>query len=227
MVSLTVHQARLVFAPPQGAYDLHRDLCRAFGGPRCGAYLFRSDVDRGEQAARRVVLVQSTGPGNWSLLADRVTSSEAHERTFELAEGARFRFFLRANVTQAKKASLHELAEVRGEAFRKLRGKRVAVWGESELIAWLRRQGARWGFRLMETDFKQDDTSSTAVPAVRVALGRDVEWRGNGQRGKHAGADFEGLLIVEDPERLSDAVRSGIGPAKAFGFGLLSLGRVL
>ena len=34
---------------------------------------------------------------------------------------------------------------------------------------------------------------------------------------------FEGTLIVNDPTVLVSAVRSGIGPGKAFGCGLLSL----
>ena len=39
------------------------------------------------------------------------------------------------------------------------------------------------------------------------------------------GVRFNGLLQVTDPEKLMQAVRNGIGPAKAFGFGLLSLAR--
>lgn len=37
-------------------------------------------------------------------------------------------------------------------------------------------------------------------------------------------ARYEGLLTVADPARLRAAIESGIGPAKAFGFGLLSVG---
>lgn len=54
--------------------------------------------------------------------------------------------------------------------------------------------------------------------------------RGKGHRYKkqnipHFGVRFDGLLCVTDPETLVEAVRQGIGPAKAFGFGLLSLAR--
>jgi CRISPR system Cascade subunit CasE len=56
-------------------------------------------------------------------------------------------------------------------------------------------------------------------------LGRDVDWRGNSQRGHHAGVDFEGILVVENAEALAQTVHKGIGPGKAFGFGLLSLAR--
>jgi len=34
---------------------------------------------------------------------------------------------------------------------------------------------------------------------------------------------YEGLLQVTDPHLLVEAVRAGIGSAKGFGFGLLSL----
>lgn len=223
MVSLTFHLARLVFAPPQRDYDLHRDLCHAFTSRRDGTYLFRSDLDRSSRPVRRVVLVQSSEPADWTRLAGRLASHEVTKRDWILRAGDHFRFFLRANATRAKKASLRELAKVRGEAFRALRGKRVGVRGEAQLVAWLRRQGERYGFRLIETDFRQEDGTTVAVPALRVLEGRDVEWRGRDKRGQHVGADFEGLLTVENPEQLAVALRRGIGAGKAFGFGLLSL----
>ena len=39
-----------------------------------------------------------------------------------------------------------------------------------------------------------------------------------------AGALFDGRLVVKDADRIRDAMAQGIGPGKAFGFGLLSLG---
>jgi CRISPR system Cascade subunit CasE len=42
----------------------------------------------------------------------------------------------------------------------------------------------------------------------------------------HFGVRFDGLLRVEDPERLKIGLSSGIGSAKGFGFGLLSLARI-
>jgi CRISPR system Cascade subunit CasE len=39
-----------------------------------------------------------------------------------------------------------------------------------------------------------------------------------------SGALFDGRLVVNDADRLRHAVGQGIGPGKAFGFGLLSLG---
>jgi hypothetical protein len=66
MASVTLHLARLVFAPPQRDYQIHSDLCTAFGDRRQGAYVFRTDIDKKQRPLRRVVLVQSIEPGDWS-----------------------------------------------------------------------------------------------------------------------------------------------------------------
>jgi len=223
MDALTLHYAKLVFAGAQTIYELHRDLSRALGKRDTAGYLFRTDIDRSERPPKRVVLVQSRAPGEWGTLGDKLALLEVRKRKWELERSQRYRFFLRANATRAKKARLHELANVRGKPFRDERGKRVAVRGEAELFAWLGRQGVAHGFRCVETSFPQEDGPPALVPAVRILPERDVEWRGNGKRGRHAGVDFEGLLEVRDAGRMALALQSGIGPAKAFGFGLLSL----
>jgi len=45
----------------------------------------------------------------------------------------------------------------------------------------------------------------------------------DGARQFHLAVQFDGRLRVTDPGALKEAVRSGIGSAKAYGFGLLSL----
>ncbi|MEL7170368.1 MAG: type I-E CRISPR-associated protein Cas6/Cse3/CasE, partial [Bacteroidota bacterium] len=42
----------------------------------------------------------------------------------------------------------------------------------------------------------------------------------------HFGVRFDGVLRVDNSVKVLDALRQGIGPAKAFGFGLLSLAPV-
>ena len=44
-----------------------------------------------------------------------------------------------------------------------------------------------------------------------------------GHRGKHISVDFRGVLHVMAPDIFNAAFQNGIGPAKAFGFGLLML----
>ena len=44
-----------------------------------------------------------------------------------------------------------------------------------------------------------------------------------GTHGLHAAVELQGVLEVTDPAQFRDTFRRGLGPAKAFGFGLLVL----
>ncbi len=223
MDALTLHYSKVFFAGVQSIYDLHRDLSRVLGKRDTAGYLFRTDLDRTAGASRRVALVQSRSPGNWKALGDKVAQTEERQRVWRLEAGQRYRFFLRGNATVAKKAALHELANATKEEFRAARGKRLAIRGEAALLGWLESQGKKHGFGLVETAFPQEDAADKLIPAVRLGQAHDVEWRANGKHGQHTGADFEGLLEVVEAAKLTAAVERGIGPAKAFGYGLLSL----
>ena len=39
--------------------------------------------------------------------------------------------------------------------------------------------------------------------------------------GLHSAVEFQGVLVVTDPAKFHETFTRGIGPAKAFGFGLL------
>jgi CRISPR system Cascade subunit CasE len=227
-ITVKLHYARLVFGPKRrrGAYELHRDLCHAFDSERDGAYLFRADVDRRARPARVVALVQSPGPADWARIGDKLDDCQTREHEWRLTAGAAYRFFLRANATRAKKAEHSDFAEADPGTFRAARGKRVPIRGEPALTDWLVRQGQGHGFEVAETPFAQDDRPPLGVRALRITEGRDVDWRVDGRHGHHAGTDFEGLLRVTDANALASALRTGIGPGKAFGFGMLSLARV-
>lgn len=87
-------------------------------------------------------------------------------------------------------------------------GKRVSLRGEDSLRAWLDRKSAPAGFH---------------AESVRI---REARWRDTkgGQSSRTiAAVRFDGVFVVTDADKLSEAVRNGIGPQKAFGFGLLSL----
>jgi CRISPR system Cascade subunit CasE len=233
-MDVTLYQAKLTFVPAQPIYELHCDLSRVLGKRDKSACLYRTDVDRNARPVKRIVLVQSRAPGDWNVLREasqrgaQLIGCAMKERALKLAAGQRYRFFLRANAVQAKKASLRELADVRGDAFRAARGKRTAIRGETALRSWLARQAERCGFTVETTEFWDDNGATASVPSVRISIspGRDVAWRSKGRRGEHAGTDFEGILRVVDADKLATALQAGIGPAKAFGFGLLTLARI-
>jgi CRISPR system Cascade subunit CasE len=84
---------------------------------------------------------------------------------------------------------------------------------------WLKSMGASRGFRPLEDE---------PVPLFMEALRTAVRKPDNQDPTKisvkcfNAGL-FDGVLVCTDPDRLRDAVIEGLGNAKAFGFGLLSL----
>jgi CRISPR-associated protein Cas6/Cse3/CasE subtype I-E len=63
---------------------------------------------------------------------------------------------------------------------------------------------------------------------VVVPLGDRQSRRPDPQRGvvglvTHVGVRFDGLLTVVDPVRFVQTLETGVGSAKGFGFGLLSI----
>jgi CRISPR system Cascade subunit CasE len=102
-------------------------------------------------------------------------------------------------------------------------GKRVELRGDDQWLAWLARKGEQHGFRVGEVQ-------ATELPdVVAQKIGR-VVGRKEGTTGTRKltffGVLFEGALEVCDRARFLAAVRAGVGPGKAFGFGLLSVARL-
>lgn len=80
---------------------------------------------------------------------------------------------------------------------------------------WLVRQAERHGFDLMP--------SATGEPDAAVVGRRRTVFFRDGQRVVIAVAEFAGNLQVQDPARLCRALTAGIGHARAYGCGLLTL----
>lgn len=86
-------------------------------------------------------------------------------------------------------------------------GKRSGL-PDKEKVAWLVRKAELGGFNLL---------------GGRV-LEEGVVWaRRKGEKVNLSVATFEGVLTVEDKARFRQTLEQGIGPAKAFGMGLLSI----
>ncbi len=116
-------------------------------------------------------------------------------------------------------------------------GPRVALLKPEEQTQWLVRQGERHGFALVPQErtwvARPDPATPEALDAPDapsfVLTGASV--RTGGARGRqrdrltHNAVTFDGELTVTDAEAFRAALRSGIGPARAYGFGLLSVRR--
>lgn len=87
---------------------------------------------------------------------------------------------------------------------------RVPVVGEDSLRNWLIRK----------------TEGICSFEKVIVSHREEMHFRKAGIPGKIVSVDYEGLLAPHDPEALLLLIKQGIGPAKAFGCGLLLLKRL-
>jgi hypothetical protein len=91
---------------------------------------------------------------------------------------------------------------------------------------WLAQMGAGKGFRVVD-----EESSPLLMEGVHTIVRNPGTERGGSNQDKstekryNAGL-FDGVLICTDPDRLRDALINGVGHAKAFGFGLLSIAPV-
>jgi CRISPR system Cascade subunit CasE len=190
-----------------GADQVHVDRRRDAG------FLFRIDPLR---AARVAILVQSAVPPDWDYAFHNggyLLAAPPEVRPYDpsFATGERLAFRLVANPT--KRLTKNSRERDGTSVAPRWVGKRVPVPSE-HLYEWLARRAAGGGFSIAE--------HSRAVQPGYVYLNKKAD--GPGQRLRSA--RYDGLLEVADPELFRKTVATGIGPGKAFGFGLLSVARV-
>lgn len=162
-----------------------------------------------------VVIVQAEARPNTAVLpSDYVRAAirvrDDLEHAFScIQNGQKLHFRLRANVT--KKLATQQQSN----------GKRVAITNAEEQVAWLLRKSQHAGFSVLPDPFAIDGYALTVID----------EGKSHGVKRKHLtpnklthlGVRYEGSLEVTDAILFADALRNGIGPAKAYGFGLLSV----
>jgi CRISPR system Cascade subunit CasE len=141
------------------------------------------------------------------------SSSEALEliavRPFKVSfyEGQRLRFRLRANPIKTIKDKSKGEQIKNGKAY--IRTVRVPLIQEEQLHAWLKRKFE--GVALLESLVSQKE--------LPLNFRKQKEHRS----GKIQPVLFDGVLTVQNPETLKELMQLGIGPAKSFGCGMLSL----
>jgi CRISPR system Cascade subunit CasE len=199
-------------------YELHRTLMGGFAKalPASERVLHRVDTD--PRTGIPTILVQSHTRPTWSHLVERaqylLPSGQWPPQVFAnpavkpfaltFAPGQRLAFRLRANPTVKHSE--------RGQR----QGRRDPLYKEEEQRAWLDRKADTGGFAIVRVNIIQEGNAYAWKPR-----------QGDKQRKlTHFAVRFDGVLTVTDPEALWETVQRGIGPAKSFGFGLLSLAPV-
>ena len=206
------------------SYALHCFVYRAFpakedGG--AGRVLYRADFNQRDASVN--LIVQSDCMPNWSY-ASRIASriDGPKEWTPSIASGSLLRFRLRA--TPTKRIALSRDDPQRGN-------RREGLLQRDQQIKWLTDRAASHGFEIaaVEDEFQgcDDDQRPQAPLDLRVTpLGLMTGRKASGQLLSWTAAEYEGVLRVLDSALFEAAISNGIGPAKGFGFGLLSLRRV-
>lgn len=186
-------------------YEIHRVLWKLF--PEAAEaerdFLFR--IERAGQQQAEVLLQSWREPIASAMREARLLDSKPYP--LNLQSGQRLRFLLLANpikMINDKNGRFNAGGEVKK--------CRVPLIHDEELQAWLAR--------------KFDGLAE--VESVEVEKRPTMNFRKTSEKriGKVQPVSFQGCLTVADPEGLKTLIHSGIGPAKAFGCGLLSLARV-
>ncbi len=212
--------------------ELHRTVLSAFphlpeapnARETVGA-LHRVDVHPRTGAA--TLLVQSRVEPRWDRLPIgyllEPTETEPNPAVKEvsaayaaLEPGMVLRFRLRANPTR-------KIDTKSGPDGQRRNGRRVELRGEDAQLAWLKRKAADHGFEIETVRLAPDvlDTRAREEPKAH-GFRRDAE--GGTRRLTVAVVTFDGRLRIVDADRFRTCLAGGIGSAKAYGFGLLSIG---
>ena len=182
------------------SYDWHQRVWQAFQGRDGARREFLSRVDETEESYRLLIVSPEppTRP-DWCP-ADCFQTKPIPEEFFA---AGRFRFSLLANPTRKVRR------EKDGQ--RTKNGRRVPIVQREELIAWLARKGLAGGFAVGEPE------TLRTIPRRREYFER------KGVHGVHHAVEFQGVLTVIDATVFRRTFTTGIGSAKAFGFGLLAI----
>lgn len=192
-------------------YKLHQLVMKAFpdGVTRAEAdVLHRLEIDAGHS----ILLVQSEVKPNWDYIHedllvpaspfDPLPNPAIQEIGGLKLEGGRIlQFRLTANPTIKKVR--------RDKNGKRLNSNRVPLQDEERQLEWLEDKGKLHGFRVFHVQIihaKKQKSKKYNLTLFTV--------------------QFNGILQITDSEKFQHAIQKGIGPAKAFGCGLLSIAPV-
>lgn len=181
--------------------DMHRNIMKAFSeGRRTVSMLYR-------------LVEKKTGITLYVFSAQCPDWKEAERNGYHLEEmkdisalpdlykaGSVLRFNLLANPSKK--------VDVEG----KKNSARVALLTQEERLDWLNRQGTKYGFDVLQVMMPSAD--------------KLFNGKRNGNPIRYVAVEFEGVLRITDGAKFWEAYRSGIGPEKAYGMGLLMLSKV-
>lgn len=179
-------------------YDWHRALWRLFPDQarETRGFLFRVEQLRPGQGAS--ILLQSQAAPTPYDAEVRVVAEPKRVDLSALMEGTALRFRLTANVIKTIRDTKNPERPVR-----------VPLLKEEQQMEWLKRKFA----------------NSVHFNTTTITPNAPLFFRRKGQAGKLVTVTFDGRLQVLEPEAFRHTIGNGIGAAKSFGCGMLSIAR--
>jgi CRISPR system Cascade subunit CasE len=187
------------------SYDWHRAVWKAFPGRDNQPRDFLTRLDR-RRNGFRLLLVSPVEPVRPDWCPPDVASWQTKPIPDAYFTRNQYVFQLCANATK-------KVSKERPDGSLTKNGRRVPLGKREELVEWINRKGDSGGFTVDEVTLRT------------FFRGREYFAR-NGQPGLHSAVEFQGLLTVTDPAKFYETFTRGVGPAKAFGFGLLVIAPV-
>lgn len=202
-VNMYLSKIMLSGAACRNPYEVHRALWKLF---KEDAFASRDFLYRvGHSDRNRVEILMQ------SIREPIISSNVAHilackEYSLPLFSSQKLRFMLIANpIKMINDASGRKNSDGQSKKCR------VPLVHENDQRNWIER-------KLLDAASLETLVIDPVFP-LRFRKGKDGA-------GKIKPVSYQGILIVEKPGKMIDLVRKGIGPAKAFGCGLLTLARV-
>lgn len=194
----------------QNPYNLHKALWKLFPNmpEKKRSFLFREESKRVGYESQ--VLLQSIDEPKVTLDGDQegIELLASREFSLQLQPGQAYRFCLRANPVRAVKDKSKGAVVKNGKE--RTRSARVPLIKEEHQMAWLERKFESCG-----------ELENILIQPENPLYFR----KKNSGAGKVQSVLFNGIINVTDADVLSDMIIKGIGPAKSFGCGMLSLAR--
>lgn len=202
------HQVAQELAEP---YEMHRTVLRAFPAhlPADERVLFR--VDDAPQFDAPLLLVQSIYEPDWSFLRTERSRVYLHALARSNPAVKAFAPVVRPELTLNFRLRANPTVKRRAEDGRPVRRGILDEAGQRD---WLTRKAADAGFCVCQVAVTAEDKETGVIHHDDRTHELTL-----------AAVRFDGVLRVIDSEAFLAALRNGIGSAKGFGFGLLSLAR--
>ncbi|KAA8881882.1 type I-E CRISPR-associated protein Cas6/Cse3/CasE [Nocardia colli] len=189
--------------------------------------LWRLDQDSPHRSS---LLVLSRSKPSWDHIVEQAgwtgaETPQAMTKSYEpvlerVVEGAAFRFKLRASPTYAtKKIAKPSESQRRQLAKPRPRGVRLPHRTEEHQLAWfMERAVPRWGFAIVSTERHEPMLAITERSRVTFRKGDRLS-----QQVTLHTAVYEGVLRITDPALAQVSLLQGVGTARGYGCGLISL----